>query len=280
MTQVQRILHPTDFSQCSLKALDLAQRLSHMLPASLTLFHVADLRDLQVGATSMYAGAAGAEWLQPAIDQRLLEAKARLGELCRPQDQKEVRIGAAAPEIIARSADTDLVVMGTHSRTGLAHLFLGSVAEATVRASPAPVITVPLAANLRPPRLILVATDFSPSAHRALSYARLLAAATGADLAIVHVLDETRQASPEQAHQQLAQLASDLSQRRRLLVAGKPAPAILELATDLGVDFIALGTHGRTGLARLMFGSVAEHTVCHSLVPVLTARELPTTQPQ
>ncbi|MBI3962065.1 MAG: universal stress protein [Deinococcus sp.] len=214
------------------------------------------------------------------MDQRLLEVKARLGELCRPHDQREARIGVAAPEIIARATDCDLVIMGTHSRTGLAHLFLGSVAEAVVRSSTAPVITVPLAAHPKLPHLILVATDFSPSARRALEYARLLASATGAELAIVHVLDEGRRESQENAYNLLTQLAHDLSDRRRLVVGGKPALEILELATDLHADLIAIGTHGRTGLARLIFGSVAEPVVRHSLVPVLTAREVPDSTPR
>jgi nucleotide-binding universal stress UspA family protein len=87
----------------------------------------------------------------PALRAALVTAaEAQLAELLSGRGRDvvrvttEVRIGHAAPVIreVAEAAPCDLIVMGTHGRTGVAHLFLGSVAEKVVRAAPCPVLTI------------------------------------------------------------------------------------------------------------------------------------------
>ena len=131
---------------------------------------------------------------------------------------------------------------------------------------------------------ILVATDFSETSRSAVDYAATQARMTGARMLIVHALPVP---SPEQgegmlysgvgredlqaAEQQLKAIEPDAPEIRveHRLVSGKPADAILKLASDEDVELIVVGTHGRTGLMRVLMGSVAEQVVRHATCPVV-----------
>jgi nucleotide-binding universal stress UspA family protein len=141
---ITRILVPTDFSATSEVALDYAITVASRFGASLHLLHVVD--DPFVG------GAFGSEVYitsVPTMRVHLVdEAETRLCRLLplcrRVAARSQVRVGRP-PEVIREVAEEqgiDLIVMGTHGRTGMAHLLLGSVAEKIVREAPCPVLTV------------------------------------------------------------------------------------------------------------------------------------------
>jgi len=143
------------------------------------------------------------------------------------------------------------------------------------------------------PRHILVPTDFSPGAAGALEWAQALAAAFGAEVVLLHVLDlslaalaglpsalamvpaagELLERIRAETAQEMATLAARLPGARSVIREGAPRPVILEVAQEVGADLIVMGTHGRTGLTHVFFGSVAEYVVRHSRVPVLTVRQ-------
>ena len=143
---ITRILVPTDFSATSDAALDFAKMIAETLGASLHLLHVFE--------DPFVAGAFAAEAytpMPPATRQALIDdANARLTHRLTPDEQTwfrgttEIIVGVSAPAIVeyARETNADLIVMGTHGRTGMAHLLIGSVAERVVRLSPCPVLTV------------------------------------------------------------------------------------------------------------------------------------------
>ncbi|MGQ0550972.1 MAG: universal stress protein [Armatimonadota bacterium] len=142
-------------------------------------------------------------------------------------------------------------------------------------------------------RRILVPTDFSSGAQAALNWASALAGTFGAEMLLLHVLDvrlaaiaglppdlaampavdELVQSVSAEAEQQMQALAARFPDARTILKEGVPRVIILEVAKAEGADLIVLGTHGRTGLSHVLFGSVAEHVVRHSHVPVLTVRQ-------
>jgi nucleotide-binding universal stress UspA family protein len=141
-----RVLVPTDFSGLSGAALEYGQALAERCGASLHVLHVVEDPFL-VGATSSEIYVPDV----PALRAELVtEAEARLASLLpggvrdRLRVTTEVRVGKAAAVIIevAEEQRCDLIVMGTHGRTGVAHLFLGSVAEKVVRTAPCPVVTI------------------------------------------------------------------------------------------------------------------------------------------
>ena len=135
---------------------------------------------------------------------------------------------------------------------------------------------------------ILVPSDFSELSDAALEYARMLADRFGASLHLVHVLHEPLLAEGLAAEALMSEppairagLVDDarahLSQRgtgtlSADIVFGHAATRIVESASRLGVDLIVMGSHGRTGLAHLLLGSVAEAVARTALCPVLTVR--------
>ncbi len=145
MIDLHRILVPTDFSRSSTNALTYAIAFAEKFAAEVILLHV--VQDL---ALFVPEAVAPAPPVVPPIEQfraaartalqRAIAGVQRPGIAIRP----EVVEGTPCEEIIrlAREREVDLVVMGTHGRTGLAHVFLGSVAEKVVRRAPCPVLTV------------------------------------------------------------------------------------------------------------------------------------------
>ena len=140
---LKAILVPIDFSDCSKKALRYAVPLAKQFGATITLLHVVHVN---------YA--AGPEF--GVIDFPLMEADLRksaekqLGQLAATEIQQQaaaqtlVRIGQEMVEIVdcAKRLESDLIIISTHGRTGLKHVFMGSVAENVVRLAPCPVLVV------------------------------------------------------------------------------------------------------------------------------------------
>ena len=143
-------------------------------------------------------------------------------------------------------------------------------------------------------RQILVPTDFSPTSDAALDYAREVAERFGATLQLLHVLQDPFVSGPLVAESSLtetpgvrttiledakARLTARLTARDRdrfgaqgEVVFGRGADTIIDYAADRGADLIVMGTHGRTGVAHLLLGSVAERVVRTAHWPVLTVR--------
>jgi nucleotide-binding universal stress UspA family protein len=173
MAAIQTILHPTDFSEPAQSALRLAQRLAHDHGARLILLHVVPRADIygELGMTiplpevqkevlekrrtqlEELAAGTGAEWhvveavhvasesYEDALNERLRELQP--GD---PSMRVEYRLceGESAGEIVhaAATSSCDLIVMGTHGRSGLDRLVMGSVAEAVLRRAVCPVLAV------------------------------------------------------------------------------------------------------------------------------------------
>lgn len=120
-------------------------------------------------------------------------------------------------------------------------------------------------------RAVLFPTDFSAASDRAGAVARELARQAGARMHVVHVVPPVT--SPGQARQLLADLGGSLGPEERVetaLLAGRPAREIVRYAREREIDLIVLGTHGRTGVTRVILGSVAEAVVRLAPCPVLT----------
>jgi nucleotide-binding universal stress UspA family protein len=145
MITVRRILVPTDFGECSAPALRYAVELADKFGAELILLHV--VHDL---ALAMPDAVMPTPVPAPDLTQLIDAGKTGLANLIarenlgRLRPRTEVRVGSPVPEIVAAAKDlrADLLCVGTHGRTGLAHLLLGSQAERIIREAPCPVLTV------------------------------------------------------------------------------------------------------------------------------------------
>jgi|MudIll2142460700_1097286.scaffolds.fasta_scaffold731390_1 nucleotide-binding universal stress UspA family protein len=136
-------------------------------------------------------------------------------------------------------------------------------------------------------RKILFPTDFSHTGDAALDLATSLARERGAKLLIVHVEEppaaygagEMYYGMPDPVTEDLRKMLEQVGPPdpqvpcERRLITGDPATAIAQLAQEEGVELIVMGTHGRTGLMRLLMGSVAEAVVRRAPCPVLTLRQ-------
>jgi nucleotide-binding universal stress UspA family protein len=134
---------------------------------------------------------------------------------------------------------------------------------------------------------ILFPSDFSHTGDAALEMATALARDAGATLVIVHVEEhpmaygggDVYYGVAEPATADLLRMLEDIKPAdpqvpyQHRLITGTPASAIVRLAEDENIDMIVMGTHGRSGLSRLLMGSVAEAVVRHAKCPVLTYKQ-------
>jgi nucleotide-binding universal stress UspA family protein len=317
---VKKILVATDFSEPSDAALTYGRALARCFDATLLVLHVADVVTTGIGAE-------GGRFVDAQRDAEEA-ARRRVDALLTEEDRRAfgamaVAIASILPaETIvghARTADADVIVLGTHGRSGIVHLLGGSVAEEVVRTAPCPVLTVKCARrdlmlgdlpgdpNRMTPDLrvalsrILVPTDFSETSAAAVRYGVAVARALDAKLHVLHVeprhdletmvegelvveksLEGMGAANPPQnaARELLGtilteQERTDVQAEYVLRASGQGGPhvEIVQYAQERGIDLIVMGTHGRSGVAHMLMGSVAEKVVRKAPCPVLTVRQ-------
>jgi nucleotide-binding universal stress UspA family protein len=305
MIQIQRILCPIDFSDCSRRALDHALALAKWYDATLTVLHVCAPVPVSAYATvaSMIpASQVGGENLNEV--RQAMEKFASIDDGTRVPLAFETGEGDPAREIVAvaSAVQTDLIVLGTHGRSGFERLVLGSVTEKVLRKAGCPVLTVPPrvteAASIRSVTLkrILCAIDFSECSMRGLEYATSLAQEANAQLTVLYVVEplpsvpadyesavaglkplrEYVAAAAEEGRELLRHAIPDdvrsYCQVETIQRIGKPYREILQLATEQASDLIVIGVHGRGVVDLMFFGSTAQHVVRQAHCPVLTLR--------
>lgn len=145
MIRLNRVLVPTDFSEFSRLAVTYACAMAERFGAQLHVLHVVPDPTMLVPEAAVFS----VESMQAQSDRLVTDAQKLLRQI--PEGWqgsqpviRDVRVGAAFLEIIdyAKSQDIDLIVIGTHGRSGLSHILMGSVAERVVRAAPCPVLSV------------------------------------------------------------------------------------------------------------------------------------------
>ncbi len=199
---------------------------------------------------------------------------------------------AAAVLRYAASHGIDLLVAGTHGRRGFRRLILGSVAEEVVRLSPTAVLTIGGTTNYRlglETKSIMVPIDFSEESSKTLAAARVMGEAYGADLDILHVVEEAvhpafyntgvfsvydlRPDLDRKALEELEKLYKSVDGPdvpvTFALRQGHAAKEIVSYAKEQESDMIVMSTHGLTGLTHVLIGSVAETVVRTAPCPVL-----------
>lgn len=287
--RLRKILCPVDFSQGATTALSIAVRLANENNAELIVAHVFQLpTPLAMGEPMLPS-----EVMTSVADdtkERLEMVLASARDLGGKRVTGMYLTGIPWVEIvdlIDRDPEIDLVVMGTHGRTGVSRMLLGSVTEKVVRHAPCSVMTMRADSGAGPYAKILCPVDFSDASETAMDMA---AAMRGQSITLLHTIEISMPygADPypavylrdmkERAEEELEREASQL---RRL--AEVPVTCVLRegraqyeitklLEEDSSFDLVVVGSHGRTGLKRALIGSVAEAVVRHARCPVLVAR--------
>ncbi len=301
MTDIKRILCPTDFSESSRHALEQAVHWASWYMAQITVLHVC------AAPVAALAGADAGPVLPEALclsDQERARIEEELRLFVEPvlSDSvvpvvRDTADGQVVAGILneATSMPADLLVMGTHGRTGFTRMLLGSVTERVLRRAPCPVLTVPR--RLKPTgtpavQRVLCPIDFSESSLRALRYAATVAREAGADLVVLHVIELLPEATVyghgvvdvgaydekfrETARARMAAAIEDAVPRplavTELVSAGRPYREILRIADEHGADLIVIGIQGRGSADLMLFGSTTQQVVRQATVPVLTLR--------
>ena len=145
MTRIARIMVPTDFSPASDAALDYARDLAHKFGATIDLVHVFDdpfTSGAFVGDGTVMMPVDARDALEKYAREQL-ETRNAAHASSLPGSSTEFLLGSPAKRIVERAKENgvDLIVMGTHGRSGLGHLLIGSVAERVVRTATCPVLT-------------------------------------------------------------------------------------------------------------------------------------------
>jgi nucleotide-binding universal stress UspA family protein len=294
--KVARVVYGTDLTRTSEPAWREALLVARLFEAEVVLVHAVPTALLvppgEFAAPELYRqvieaarehARAGIERLQDAVPAPV------------PKIRYRIEPGPPALRILEaiREEAGDLVVVGTHGRTGLRRVVLGSVADRLVRLAPCPVLTVGAqAGSRRGPRptleRIVYATDFSPSARAAWPWVVALARAAGAEVDLVHVtlVPAAEQGVPVEVLGRMAQALDEegranaeaflrdgpLDRERVHVVVGPGVAAdqVLRVARTRAADLVVMGTHGWSGVLRWMLGSVAQHVVQAAPCPVLT----------
>jgi len=220
----------------------------------------------------------------------LEECKAQL-EACGLTVQTLILHGRPDEQILQtlEAGDYELVCMATHGRSGLDRWIRGSVAERVLRGAPTPVFLAnPQGISLPAVARILVPLDGSRLAGKALTLAGPLASKADAELVLLHVdvpgANPSVHPVPEVATrkaQERAEAALEGAKAKleakgaRVRVVGRygaPADQIMQAIEAETIDLVAMSSHGRTGLSRWRFGSVAEKVLRQCRCPVLVWR--------
>jgi nucleotide-binding universal stress UspA family protein len=199
----------------------------------------------------------------------------------------------------AVSWPADLVVIGTHGRSGFDRALLGSVAERVIHKAPCPVLTVPPSAHAASAspvaiRRVLCPVDFSPSSLVALGFAVDMARQIHAAVTVLHVIDWPTEGEPlaharDAAPEYLSFLLDDGRDRLKtavpseasdvqvteVVVAGRAKREVLRYASEHDSDIILMGAQGRDGFGLTLLGSTTERVVRDATCPVLTVRGVP-----
>jgi nucleotide-binding universal stress UspA family protein len=286
MIHLDRVLFPTDGSDCAEYARQHAFYLADRFEAALHVIHVEERAPELADVIDVSEADVLADLHAPTGGTAVAEPRVRERSVVHPSVPDGILSYAA-------EHDTNLTVLGTHGRSGVRRLVLGSVAEEVVRRAPHPVMTVGRGAT--PPEKmegghLLVPVDFSDQQSRLLTHARELALAYGMTLTLLHVVEQESlpdvygaYADPpepgvladrtETALDERADALRDHGVDVRVAVrSGHAATEVLDAAEENDADLLAIATHGRSGVERMLMGSVAETVIRRAPCPVFVVK--------
>ena len=297
-TRYSKIVVPLDGSPFAEHILSHLPRLATPANTEMVLIQVLEAWRYALGST---------DFSMPSLLTQLQESAATyLDQLRQPLEGQgytvstQVVMGEAAQSILdaAETEAADLIAMTTHGRAGFVRWALGSVAERVLQRSVCPVLLVrePISAADGSLQQILTPLDGSAFAEQALPDAQVLAQANGASLLLIQALQQPSAGNQRllfdseadanalfarwraAAEAYLMGIAANLKAKgiacTYRVVWGDPDQAILDTIEDEKIDLIVMTTHGRTGMQRWFYGSVANRVMRGASCPLLLVRNL------
>jgi nucleotide-binding universal stress UspA family protein len=281
---IERILFATDFSSVSNIAASYAEALARRFSSSVEIAHVFDpvsLKSIEEPIVSQTE-----EERRRLVEDKLEHLRENfcaLGIDARTVSREGRRASVSLLKIVTEQR-IDLIVAGTHSKSGMERRLLGSTAEQLIRSAACPLFTVGPHAKQPPPLFferIVYATDFLLEAAKAAVYAVSFAEDSGAHLYVCHVLGKREASSgmrtlPDSAfYSALKQMIPDSSydwcKPECVVEHGDAAEAIVELAAKVHADLIVLGAHKDWSWVTPEDRGVVPSVWSHAACPILTA---------
>ena len=286
----KKILVPIDFSPFSDYASDFAIFLAQKYSAEITLLHIIVLYEADVDEDVHL------RQLEEIIKTKEISTKALFSKHSEKFSEKNIRItstierGVSAASAILEFKSKhkfDLIVMGTHGRTGIKNWIYGSVAEKVVRLSRIPVITLHNNPGEIKIKKLIVPVDFSGNSLHGIQEAQRIAKDFAAELYFVHVIEQHIHPSfhavgmesifavdpdlNDISEDRLAEFCKHKDNNAHFKVMEGTAPqTIADYAADIDADIVVMATRGFTGIDHLLIGSTTERLVRIAPCAVLT----------
>lgn len=271
--KTQKILVPIDFSELSDKVIQVAVDYAKLFDAKITLFHVYNSQPIMTEYDGLGMNFENIETISLLEDSIASQIAAFSSEKV-PKEMAEtpiVELGTAAQSIIDAAQNYDMVIMGTHGRTGFQRFVLGSVAEKVIRGTDKPVLLVEQFSNVFPLKKILVTTDFSANSFKIFPLVVELAKKSGTSIELVHIMSKEHFDDMTEINELVKirkawmdgveetffselydQITTDV------IVSSKSAhEAIFDLNFSRKYNMILMATLGKSTLKHLVMGSTA-----------------------
>jgi nucleotide-binding universal stress UspA family protein len=301
MSDIKKVLFPTDFSEISNQALPYAIKMAKLSSAELIMLHAVTLyehdpNDPGHHFPSLEAYCSEVSAAAESGFQVCIEEIGDSGVKIRKTIVQGISPHAAILEFIKEEGDIGLIVMSTHGRSGLTHVLLGSVTENVIRYADCPVLVTkhPEHEFIDPGtgevhiRKILFPFDFSEASLRPLEILRFMAGMNETEIIIFHSVDiEVPPIYFASGIDSILQLDPDLNDRviqkmkdqvgsklegfriRYEVQEGRAVDRIKQYASENEVDVIVMGAAGAHGIGDFLFGSTAARVIQRAVCPVL-----------
>jgi len=278
---MKRILVPTDFSKPAMIAMEVAADIARKAGTELTLFHVIEE---DVGNSINVEGQVSADsgWEQKIYTMKLIEkAKKQMTKLAEDSKlegvnvRQELRVGSPYHGMnkIITEKKVDLVVMGTSGRSDFEQMIIGSNTEKVVRRANCPVLTVHNKPASKEFKEIVYATSMDKEEE---IFSRIVRSTQKLYDSTIHLVRINTPGNFQRdvvVKKYMLDFAKKLQLKNYTLNVFNDVSeeeGIIYFADSINADLIAMSTHGRTGFAHVLAGSIAEDVVSHSRRPVLT----------
>lgn len=288
---MKKILVPTDFSGCSLSAVEFAAYTAKKTGSVVDLLHVIDtgIDALDPTVIALLPGSDFAAGAMPPTDAGIImmgllkQTKMHMNRVMHMPYWKGVTVtdhvktgGDIYHKIIeyAQKTNPDMIIMGTHGASGFKEAFIGSNTEKVARLADRPLLAIKHKIAHPDIQTIVFATDFSDEVYEVYTSIRKFAEIFDAKIYLLKVNTPGSFESSDQTTHLVSEFIKEFREAKDypfvIYNNGSKESGIVHFARKVDADMIALGTHGRGGLSVLFHPSVSEGLVNHSPLPVLT----------
>ncbi|GEM_PF-1553513 len=269
---INHILTPVDFSQCSTDALQVAAQLAGMSNAKITILHVYSV-PIPASDIAFATDATQYRSLETEARYKLEELKTQISALDSIEVMFELDCSYPVRAISskAKQLDADLIVMGTMGAHGLSEIFIGTNAADTVTEAPCPVLCTSLGITELHPRKIALATDFKHIEQTSLDLVKQLATLFNAEIEIMHIQSETGTIDVEKSAEalNLHHIFDGYKHSYHFLNDENTIKGIERFIASKEVDLLVTIHRDRTLLERILGTSVTRKMAMHLPVPLL-----------